>query len=497
MKKNNFLKNLYQDSLGLLTDLYELTMGYGYWKSGLIDREAVFQLFFRKYPFEGTYALCAGMETALEYLQNFHFAKQDLDYLAGIKTKEGNRLFEEKFLEYLANMKLELDIDAIEEGTPVFPYEPLIRVKGPVLQAQLMESALLNIINFQTLIATKASRICFAARGDRVIEFGLRRAQGIDGALSAARAAFIGGCDSTSNVLAGKLFNIPVMGTMAHSWVMIFDEEKDSFKSFAQTMPSQCFFLIDTYDSVQGAQHAVELAKKLKKEGVPFLGVRLDSGDLDKLSRRVRKVLDEGGFPEAKIMASNELNEQIIADLKHQGALIDIWAVGTNLVTAKDQPALDGVYKLSAVQDKDKKWSYRLKISEQVIKTTTPGISQVRRYFDERGYIADMLYDEIIGAKQTPKIIHHINPGDIMHVKASWKYEDLLVPMMRKGKIVYQSPSLEKIREKTIKELNKLEPSMRRFLNPEPFFAGIEERLYEKKLAMIEEIRESTKKKYR
>lgn len=491
MDKGKFLKSLYRDSLGLLTDLYELTMGYGYWKNHLIDREAVFQLFFRKHPFEGAYAINAGIEIALEYLQNFHFAKEDLLYLENLKNQNGSPLFEKKFIEYLAHMKLELDVDAMEEGTPVFPYEPLIRVKGPILQAQLMESALLNIINFQTLIATKASRICFATRGDRVIEFGLRRAQGIDGALSAARAAFIGGCDSTSNVLAGKLFNIPVVGTMAHSWVMAFDDEKESFRSFAHTLPSQCFFLIDTYDSVKGAKRAIELARQLKKEGIPFLGIRLDSGDLNKLSRQVRKILDEEGFPEAKIMVSNELNEQIIADLKHQGALIDIWAVGTNLVTAKGQPALDGVYKLSAVQDKHKNWLYRLKISEQVIKTTNPGISQVRRFYNGQGYIADMLYDEIMGCGKTPTIVHHTNPGELIHVKSSWKYEDLLKPMMRKGKIVYHSPSLEKMREKTNLELNKFDPSMRRFLNPQLFFAGMEKSLYEKKLAMIEEIRES------
>ncbi|NGX38610.1 MAG: Nicotinate phosphoribosyltransferase pncB2 [Chlamydiae bacterium] len=477
MAKNNLLKQVYADSLSLLTDLYELTMAYAYWKNGLEDRHGVFQLFFRKHPFEGAYALCAGTAVALEYIENFHFEEEDLSYLEGLK------LFEPAFLDYLRGMKMELNVHAMEEGTPVFPYEPMMRVEGPIIQAQILESALLNIINFQTLIATKASRVCFAADGDHIVEFGLRRAQGIDGAIAASRGAFIGGCHSTSNVLAGKLFGIPVMGTHAHSWVMTFDDEKESFRAFAKALPKNCIFLIDTYETLKGVERAIEVAKE---DNLKMRAVRLDSGDLNKLSIQVRKMLDEAGFTETKIMATNELTEQIIWDLKHQGAKITLWGVGTNLVTGKGQSALDGVYKLSAVQDANRNWLYRLKISEQVIKTTNPGISQVRRFFDEKGYVADMLYDERMGPGET--IIHHTDPGSQKQVESNWQSQDLLVPMLKEGKRVYEVPPLEKMRARSYEELAKFDPSMRRFLNPQWYFAGIEQGLYKKKLKMIEEI---------
>ena len=484
---NPLLKRVYRESLALFTDLYELTMAYAYWKNGLYDRKAVFQLFFRKYPFQGGYAICAGSQIALEFIESFHFTDDDLSYLEGLKNPGGGPLFESAFLDYLKEFKITLDVDAMEEGTPVFPYEPMIRVQGPIIQAQIMESALLNILNFQTLIATKASRVCFAAKGDHIVEFGMRRAQGIDGAIAASRAAYIGGCHSSSNVLAGKLFGIPVMGTQAHSWVMTFEEETDAFRSFAKALPKNCTFLIDTYDTLQGAANAIEVSKELKKEKMEMLAVRLDSGDLNKLSNSLRQILDEAGFKETKIMATNELTEQIISDLKHQGAKITIWGVGTNLVTAKDQPALDGVYKLSAVEDAQKNWQYRLKISEQVIKTTNPGISQVRRYFDEKGYVADMFYDLHMGPGE--RIIHHTDPGSKRRVEGEWEYKDLLVPMLREGKSVYTHPSLEKMRENTYAELERFDPSMRRFRNPQLFFAGIEEKLFERKLKMIDEIR--------
>ncbi len=484
MATSKLLKTVYSDSLSLLTDLYELTMAYAYWKNGLADREAVFQLFFRKHPFQGGFAICAGIEVAIEFIENFHFEEEDLAYLAGLKTPAGTPLFESGFIDYLRDFKITLDVDAMEEGTPVFPYEPLLRVKGPIIQAQIMESALLNIVNFQTLIATKASRVAFAAKGDHVVEFGLRRAQGVDGAIAASRAAFIGGCHSTSNVLAGKLFGIPVMGTQAHSWIMTFEEERKAFQMFAKTLPDNCIFLIDTYDTLKGVEKAMEVAKE---QGCKLLAVRLDSGDLHKLSCSVRKKLDAAGFNETKIMATNELSEQLIADLKHQGAKISLWGVGTNLVTAKDQPALDGVYKLCAIQDEAGKWQYRLKISEQVIKTTNPGISQVRRYFDKNGYIADMLYDEKMGPGET--IVHHTDPGATMQVKKEWDHRDLLVPMLSKGKSVYKHPSIEEMRSKTYEELDKFDLSLRRFLNPQPFFTGIEKDLFQYKLDTIEGIR--------
>jgi len=484
--KSPLLKAIYRDSLSLLTDLYELTMAYAYWKNGLADREAAFQLFFRKEPFKGTFAICAGIEVACEFIESFSFTEEDLAYLASLKTPAGGTLFEEDFLKFLQTMPMTLEVDAVEEGTPIFPYEPFIRVQGPIIQAQIIESALLNIVNFQTLIATKAARVAFAADGDHVVEFGLRRAQGIDGAIAASRAAYIGGCHSTSHTLAGKLFGIPVMGTQAHSWVMTFEEEKEAFRAFANALPGNCIFLIDTYNTIEGVKRAVEVMKE-EKGRFPLIGVRLDSGDLNALSKQVRAVLDEAGLTETKIMATNELTEQIIWDLKHQGAKIDIWGVGTNLVTAKDQPALDGVYKLSAVQDEQKKWRSCLKISEQVIKTTNPGVSQVRRYTNGGEYVADMLYDVGMGPGET--IVHHTDPGAKKAVEKGWTGQDLIVPMLRKGKSVYIHPPLEKMRERTTSELGRFPQGIRRFLNPQLYFSGIEESLFAKKIEMIEQIK--------
>lgn len=482
---NNLLKQLYRGSLSLLTDLYEITMAYGYWKNGLADREASFQLFYRKYPFQGGYAICAGIQTAMQWIENFKFEQDDLDYLRGLKDPDDKPLFEEGFIEYLRDLKISLDVDAMEEGTPVFPYEPLLRVKGPIIQAQIIESALLNIVNFQTLIATKGARVAYAAGEDHVVEFGLRRAQGIDGSISASRAAYIGGCHSTSNVLAGKLFGIPVMGTFAHSWVMAFEDEKESFRTFAKTFPKTSVFLIDTYDTLRGVELAVEVVKELDIE---MIGVRLDSGDLNQLSRSVRKELDAAGLKSAKIMATNELNEHIIADLKEKGAPISLWGVGTHLVTAKDQPALDGVYKLCAVQDEQKKWQSRLKISEQVIKTTNPGMSQVRRYFDEKGYCADMVYDIEMGPGS--KIVHHTDPSAKMEVEKKWQHVDLLVPMLRRGKSVYAAPTLSQMRQRTHTQLAKFDPAICHFESPLHFFSGIEEKLFQYKCETIEEIKQ-------
>ena len=488
MNNKNYLSSVYRESLALMTDLYELTMAYGYWKKGIADKEAVFHLFFRRKPFNGSFAVAAGLATVLDYLDNFRFQADDLAYLATLKTDDGNLLFEKKFLDYLRSFSFSCDIDAIPEGTPVFPYEPLVRVQGPLLHAQLLESALLNILNFQTLIATKAARICWAARPDPVVEFGLRRAQGGDGALSASRAAFIGGCESTSNVLAGKIFNIPVKGTHAHSWIMAFDDEEESFVAYAEAMPNNCIFLIDTYDTVGGVKKAINVARRMRERGKEMIGVRLDSGDLAHLSIEVRKLLDEAGFPKAKIMASNELDEHIINDLKHQGAKINIWGVGTNLITGKDQPALDGVYKLSAIKDQKGKWQNKVKISEQLVKVTNPGILQVRRYFDARGNVADMIYDIHAPLAVEPQIIDTLDPMREQKIFASMQYKDLLIPVVRQGKKVYESPSLPQIREKTYRELSQFHPGMRRFLYPQPYLVGLEKSLNELKLKLIQEI---------
>ena len=312
------LDELYRPPLALLTDLYQLTMAYGYWKLGRAEQEAVFHLFFRKPPFAGGYAVAAGLETAIEFLRAFRFDESDIAYLASLTGNDGRPLFDAEFLGHLGELRLAVDVDAMPEGTVAFGQEPLVRVRGPILQCQLLETPLLNIINFQTLIATKAARICEAAGDDSVLEFGLRRAQGIDGALSASRAAYIGGCSATSNVLAGKLFGIPVKGTHAHSWVMSFDTEAESFEQYAAVMPNNCVFLVDTYDTLDGVRQAAEVGKKLRRQGHELVGIRLDSGDLAYLSIEARKILDEAGFPDAGIVASNDLDEHLIENLRTQ-----------------------------------------------------------------------------------------------------------------------------------------------------------------------------------
>lgn len=491
MHSKDLLKVIYRESLALLTDLYELTMAYGYWKLGIADRAAVFHLFFRRKPFGGNFAIAAGLELALDFMHDFRYSASDLAYLEKLRGSNNTPLFEPAFLAYLEKLTLKCDVDAIEEGTPVFPYEPLIRVQGPILHAQILESPLLNIINFQSLIATKAARICWAARPDSVVEFGIRRAQGIDGALSASRAAYIGGCESTSHVLAGKIYDIPVKGTHAHSWIMAFDEEDLSFEAYAEVMPNNCIFLIDTYDTIAGVKNAITVAKKMRQKGIEMIGVRLDSGDLAHLSIQIRKLLDEAGFPKAQIMASNELDEHIITDLKHQGAKIGIWGVGTNLVTGKDQPALDGVYKLSAIQNEQGEWQYRVKISEQLVKVTNPGIHQVRRFHDQHGYLADMIFDVHTHFPAECQLIDPLDPTATRMIPRSTAFKDLLVPVIRAGKSVYQTPTLKQIREKTLMELSQLHPAMRRFLNPQAYFVGLEQGLYEKKLQLIREIKQS------
>lgn len=483
------LRTIYRESLTLLTDLYQLTMAYGYWKLGMADREAVFHLLFRRKPFGGGFAVAAGLEIAIDLLEHFRYSASDLAYLEQLRGTDGKALFESAFLEYLGNFSLKCDIDAMPEGTPVFPYEPLVRVQGPILQAQLLETPLLNIINFQSLIATKAARICWSARPDPVVEFGVRRAQGIDGALAASRAAYIGGCESTSNVLSGKIFGIPVKGTHAHSWIMAFDEEEESFEAYADIMPNNCIFLIDTYETIAGVKKAISVAKKMRQKGVEMIGVRVDSGDLAHLSIEARKLLDEAGFPRAKIMASNELDEHIITDLKHQGSKINIWGVGTNLVTGKEQPALDGVYKLSAIKDKRGKWQYKVKISEQLSKVTDPGIHQVRRYYNGKGYLADMIYDLHTELPLECQAIDPLDPTSWQTLSSELTFTDLLVPIMRGGKTIYQNPPLSEIRQKTLRELEMIHPAMRRFLYPQPYFVGLEKSLYETKLNLIRNIK--------
>lgn len=482
------------NSFSLLTDFYQLTMSYAYFKAGLDQREAVFHLFFRKFPFGGGYAVAAGLEDVVRYLENFKFDESDISYLRTLKHPSGKNpagepYFSEDFFDYLKNLKFSCDIDAVPEGTIVFPFEPMLRIKGPLLQCQLLESPLLNLINFSSLIATKAARVCIAAQGDPVFEFGLRRAQGVDGALSASRATYIGGCIATSNVLAGKLFNIPVAGTHSHSWVMVFDEEIESFKTYAKFLPQNCVFLVDTYNTLDGVRNAIDVGKKLKEMGFPLIGIRLDSGDLAYLSIRARKMLDEAGFKDAKIYASNELDETIISELKRQGAKIDVWGVGTNLVTGKEQPALDGVYKLSAIKDEKGEWQYKLKLSEQMTKVSNPGILQVRRYKLGQENIADVIYDEGSPIEGDCHLVDPLDPTKDKILKKNLPWEDLLVPIFRKGKRVYELPSLDTIRERTQTQLSHFPVGIKRFLNPHLYVVGMEKKIYDLKVRLIKEIR--------
>lgn len=477
----------YGQSLALLTDFYQLTMAYGYWKEGIASREAVFHHYFRKHPFNGGFTLTAGLACAIEWLENFHFTPDDLAYLGTIAGPDGQPLLAPAFLDYLAEMRLSCDIDAIPEGTVVFPNEPLVRVQGPLIQCQLLETALLNILNFQSLIATKAARVVQAAEGEPVLEFGLRRAQGIDGGLAASRAAYVGGVSATSNVLAGKLYGIPVKGTHAHSWVMSFDNELAAFEAYARALPNNCVFLVDTYDTLEGVRRACELGRVLRREGHELLGVRLDSGDLAYLSIEARKILDAEGFPDATIVASNDLNEHLIRSLKDQGAKINVWGVGTQLATAYDQPALGGVYKLAAIREPGAEaWRYRVKLSENAAKISTPGILQVRRFHGPDEELADAIYDTSRGEPQGEVLV--VDPMEITHQKripAGTPYTDLLVPIFRAGQRVYDPPALKDVQARAQAQLGRFHSGVKRFDNPHAYPAGLEKGLYDLKLDLV------------
>ncbi|PHS02689.1 MAG: nicotinate phosphoribosyltransferase [Blastopirellula sp.] len=477
-------------SLALLTDLYELTMAYGYWKLGMADQEAVFHLFFRKPPFNGGYAIAAGLAPVVDFLEEFSFDDSDVEYLATLTGNDGEPLFESPFLNYLRNLELTCDIDAMPEGTLVFGQQPIIRVKGPLLQCQILETALLNIVNFQTLIATKASRISAATGGEPVLEFGLRRAQGIDGGLAASRAAYIGGCAATSNVLAGKLFGIPVRGTHAHSWVMSFDDEQEAFAQYAEVMPNNCVFLVDTYDTLEGVRQAITVGQQLRKKGHKMVGIRLDSGDLAHLSIEARKLLDEADFSDAVIVASNDLDEHIIESLKAQGAKIAVWGVGTKLVTGYDQPALGGVYKLGALKDADGNWQPKLKLSEQPIKTSLPGILQVRRFEDADGLIEDVIYNETLGLDENGLSVDLLDHSNQKKSTREIEGYDLLQPVLRNGKVVAEPDSIETVRNRAQDELKKLRPRYRRLMNPHIYRVGIDLKLHQLREQLITKARQ-------
>jgi len=426
-----------------------------------------------------------GLADVIDYLKHFRFDDSDLAYLSTITGQDKKPLFEEAFLHYLREFRFACDLDAISEGTVVFPHEPLLRVQGPILQAQIIETALLNFINFQSLIATKAARICLAAQGEPVVEFGLRRAQGVDGGLTASRAAYIGGCVGTSNVLAGKTFGIPVMGTHAHSWVMSFDNELQAFTEYAKALPNNCILLVDTYNSLEGVRHAVEIGKQLRKQGHELAGIRLDSGDLAFLSIEARKILDAGGFPNTAIVASNDLDEHLIESLKLQGATINVWGVGTRLVTAYDNPALGGVYKLSAIRKPDGTWENKVKLSEQVAKTTNPGILQVRRFRSETEFMGEAIYDLNRPLPSEFTIIDPLDSTRRKHFPPGTASEDLLMPVFRRGALVYEPPQVKEIQSRAQHQLEMLSPSIKRSVNPHQYPAGLEMGLHDFKTRLI------------
>jgi nicotinate phosphoribosyltransferase len=433
-------------------------MAYGYWKSGLTETQTTFQLFFRKPPFQGGYAIAAGLETALQLIEQCSFSSDDVDFLGSLKGNDNAPLFEPAFLKYLLGLEFNVDIDAVPEGTVVLPHEPILRITGPIIPCQLLETALLTCINFQTLIATKASRVCQAATGDTVLEFGLRRAQGFDGALSATRAAYIGGVHATSNVLAAKILDIPVKGTHAHAWVMMFDTEQEAFERYADAMPNNCVFLVDTYDTIQGVERAIEVATKLRESGHEALGIRLDSGDLIDLSQRARKMLDAHGFDNMKIVASDSLNEYSIHHMKSEGAKIDIWGVGTNLVTAQDQPALGGVYKLSAQRPSpDAEWIPKIKLSNSAIKVSNPGRLQILRYHTDDG---QWMYDVLTESSDTVQEYTSLD-GSLPPQTPNGTPVALLQSVMLGGHRTMPSESLTQIRQRTTKSLASLPEDMR------------------------------------
>jgi nicotinate phosphoribosyltransferase len=485
----SLLGDVYRVPLALLTDLYQLTMAQAYKSSGKAETEAVFHLFFRKNPFDGGFAVACGLSRVLELLADFRFGAEDLAYLALQAGNDGRPLFDPAFLSELAGLRLTCDVDAVPEGTVVFPYEPLVRVRGPLLQAQLVETALLNFVNFETLIATKAARVVLAARGGEVIDFGLRRAQGIDGGLSASRAAFVGGVSSTSNVLAGRLLGLPVRGTHAHSWVMAWDGEEQSFEAWARVQPNNCVFLVDTYDTLEGVRRAAAAALRLRARGHQAIGIRLDSGDLAYLSIEARKILDAAGLRELKIVASNDLDEHLIASLEEQGARIDVWGVGTRLVTGGDQAALGGVYKLGAVREPGGAWRHKVKVSEQAAKTSNPGVQQVRRFSGPGGFVADVIYDEETGIGDAPLVVDPLDPTRRKHIPAGTPFEDLLLPVVRGGRVVYQAPPLAATQARARDQVARLHPGIRRFVNPHQYPVGLALELHELKTRLVLEAR--------
>ena len=476
-----------KQNLTLLTDLYELTMMQGYFENKNQNETVIFDAFYRINPFGGGYSIMAGLEQVIDYVKNLRFTEEDIDYLRSVG------IFTEPFLEYLHDFRFTGDIYAIPEGTIIFPREPLVKVVAPIMQAQLMETAILNIINHQSLIATKSARICYAARGDGIMEFGLRRAQGPDAGTYGARAAVIAGCAGTSNVLCGELFDVPVLGTHAHSWIMSFDSEFEAFKTYAELYPSACTLLVDTYDTLgSGIPNAIRTFDYMKEKGLPLdhIGIRLDSGDLAYLTKKARKMLDAAGYPQAKICCSNDLDEHLINSLYQQGACIDSFGVGTHLITAKDNPSFGGVYKLAAVENKDGSFEPKIKLSENTEKITNPGNKKVYRVYEKDSHKikADLICftDENFSEEEPLLLFDPMEPWKKTTLQpGEFTLREMLTPLFLNGKCVYESRPTMEIRDYCLQEQDTLWEESRRLDNPHQVYVDLSQKLYDTKLALL------------
>lgn len=477
-------------NLTLLTDLYEITMMQAYFKNNNKNKMAIFDVFYRKNPMDGGYAISAGLEQVIEYINNLHFTEDDINYLASLK------IFEDDFLGYLKNFKFTGDIYAIPEGSVIFPREPMLKVIAPIMEAQFIETAILNILNHQSLIATKAARICYAAEGDGIMEFGLRRAQGPDAGIYGARAAVIGGCAGTSNVLTGQMFDVPVMGTHAHSWIMSFDDEYTAFYTYAKLYPMACTLLVDTYDTLNsGVPNAIKVFKQMKKEGIELknYGIRLDSGDLAYLSKKARKMLDDAGFKDSTITASNDLDEFLIASLKMQGAEITNWGVGTNLITSKDCPSFGGVYKLAAIMEDGENFTPKIKLSDNSEKITNPGNKKIYRIYEKENnkIKADLicLENETFTENEDMHLFDPHEPWKKTVLKAgTFTLKEMLVKVFDKGQCVYHSDSVMKLRDFAISEMETLWEETKRFENPHQVYVDLSQKLYDIKISLLEKM---------
>ena len=471
-------------NLTMLCDFYELTMSHGYFEKGYRDRITYFDLFFRRCPDGGGFAIAAGLEQIIEYIQDLHFSADDIDYL-----RERN-LFSEEFLEYLANFKFTGDIWAVPEGTPIFPQEPIITVRAPAIEAQLIETFLLLCINHQSLIATKANRVVRAAQGRTVLEFGSRRAQGADAAILGARAAYIGGCHGTACTISDQLFGVHAGGTMAHAWVQMFDTEYEAFKAYCEMYPENCTLLVDTYNTLKsGVPNAIRVFNEvLKPKGITKCGIRLDSGDMAYLTRKARQMLDEAGWTECQISVSNSLDEYIIQDILRQGAQIDLFGVGERLITARSEPVFGGVYKLAAVVNEDGEVVPKIKISENVGKITNPHFKKLYRFIgnDTGKAIADYLcvYDETVDDSQDIEIF---DPEATWKRKTVYNYtaKELQVPIFQSGKLVYKSPSLSEIRKYCLEQVDTLWDEVKRFDNPQTYYVDLSQKLWDIKYGLL------------